>query len=76
MSTLVPSSQEPVSIQDKAPHSEPLPLKKDNPSFVLHGIDNVKYEEVSTGSGGGGGVGGAARDSCRIAEMTALCDVR
>jgi hypothetical protein len=22
-------------------------LKSDNPSFVLHGIDNVKYEDVS-----------------------------
>lgn len=21
-------------------------LKSDNPSFVLHGIDNVKYEDV------------------------------
>jgi hypothetical protein len=31
-------------------HSDPsvimVQLKSDNPSFVLHGIDNVKYEDV------------------------------
>lgn len=47
MSTLIPSSQEPVTLEDKTPTDTPRPVKQDNPSFVLHGIDNVKYEEVS-----------------------------
>lgn len=47
MSTLIPSSQEPVTLQDKSPQDTPKALKSDNPSFVLHGIDNVVYENVS-----------------------------
>jgi hypothetical protein len=46
MSTLIPAREEPVTLQDKSPKDTPLAIKSDNPSFVLHGIDNVVYEEV------------------------------
>ena len=46
MSTLIPSSQDPVTLQDKTPHDTPKELKSDNPSFVLHGIDKVVYEQA------------------------------
>ena len=46
MSTLIPSSQDPVTLQDKTPHDTPRELKSDNPSFVLHGIDKVVYEQA------------------------------